>query len=79
MKHIKSMKEHPRLTSKKGIRLKVDNDDDLCEYVAVSSDGRRTLVLCYKQTNKQRLLFLAANSWIKSTCTRKHIKETQVR
>jgi len=38
MKHIKSMKEHPRLTSKKGIRLKVDDDDDLCEYVAVSND-----------------------------------------
>jgi len=52
MKHIKSMKEHPRLTSKKGIRLKVD-DDNLCEYIAVSRDGRRTLVLCYKQTNKQ--------------------------
>ena len=27
------------------------------------------------QTNKQRLLFLAAKGWIKSTCTRKHTKE----
>ena len=26
-------------------------------------------------TNKQRLLFLAAKGWIKSTCTRKHIEE----
>jgi len=31
MKHIKSMKDDPRMTGKKGIRLKVG--DDVCEYV----------------------------------------------